>query len=65
MGAQARRNALHLESPEFEIVLDRFSKIGPMIVMGLIEIDDGRLFNTGGRRGARHASLAAIARRIF
>lgn len=42
----ARLNALQLGSSEFQAVLDRFPKSGPMIVMGLIEIDDGRLFNT-------------------
>jgi len=42
----ARRNALDLASPEFAAVLDRFPKSGPMIVMGLIEIEHGRLFNT-------------------
>jgi predicted amidohydrolase len=41
----ARRNALHLASPEFDAVLKRMPKTGPMIVMGLIEIDGGRLFN--------------------
>src|SRR3984957_14737900 len=41
----ARRNALDLASPEFEAVLNRLPKTGPMIVMGLIEEDDGRLFN--------------------
>jgi predicted amidohydrolase len=44
--ASARRHALDLASPEFEAVLDRFPKTGPMIVMGLIETDQGRLFNT-------------------
>jgi predicted amidohydrolase len=42
----ARRNALDLASPGFASVLDRFPKTGPMIVMGLIEVEDGRLFNT-------------------
>jgi predicted amidohydrolase len=42
----ARRNALDLASPAFEVVLNRLPKTGPMIVMGLIEVDDGRLFNT-------------------
>jgi predicted amidohydrolase len=42
----ARRNALNLASPAFEAVLDRLPKTGPMVVMGLIEVDDGRLFNT-------------------
>jgi predicted amidohydrolase len=43
--APARRNALDLASPAFAAVLERFPK-NPMIVMGLIEVEDGRLFNT-------------------
>ena len=43
--APARRNALDLASRAFEAVLNRFPKSGPTIVMGLIEIDGGRLFN--------------------
>jgi predicted amidohydrolase len=42
----ARRNALDLASPAFEAVLNRLPKTGPMIVMGLIEVEQGRLFNT-------------------
>jgi predicted amidohydrolase len=42
----ARRNALDLASPAFEAVLNRLPKTGPMIVMGLIEAEEGRLFNT-------------------
>jgi predicted amidohydrolase len=42
----ARRNALDLASPAFGIVLNRLPKTGPMIVMGLIEVEEGRLFNT-------------------
>src|SRR6266545_1259916 len=42
----ARRNALDLTSPAFEAVLDRLPKTRPMIVMGLIEAEKGRLFNT-------------------
>jgi predicted amidohydrolase len=42
----ARRNALDLASPAFDFVLNRLPKIGPMIVMGLIEVEKGRLFNT-------------------
>ena len=41
----ARRNALDLTSRAFEAVLNRFPKTGPMIVMGLIEVEEGRLFN--------------------
>jgi predicted amidohydrolase len=44
--ASARRNALDLASPEFKLVLNRFPETGPMIVMGLIEVEGGRLFNT-------------------
>ena len=42
----ARRNALDLASPAFEAVLNRLPNTGPMIIMGLIEVEDGRLFNT-------------------
>jgi predicted amidohydrolase len=42
----ARRNALDLASPAFAAVLSRFPQAGPMIVMGLIEVEQGRLFNT-------------------
>jgi predicted amidohydrolase len=42
----ARRNALDLASPAFEVLLNRLPKIGPMIVMGLIEVEQGRLFNS-------------------
>jgi predicted amidohydrolase len=44
--APARRNALELASPAFEAVLSRLPKTGPMIVVGLIEAEQGRLFNT-------------------
>ncbi len=44
--APARRNALDLASPAFAAVLARMPKTGPVIVLGLIEIEDGRLFNT-------------------
>jgi predicted amidohydrolase len=42
----ARRNALDLSSPAFEAVLNRLPKAGPMIVIGLTEVEEGRLFNT-------------------
>ena len=42
----ARRHALDLASPAFAAVLDQAPKAGPMIVMGLIEVADGRLYNT-------------------
>ncbi len=41
----ARRNALDFASPAFEAVMNQLPKTGPMIVMGLIEVDRGRLFN--------------------
>ena len=44
--ASARRVAFDLASAEFAAVLDRFPKSGPVLVMGLIEIEEGRLFNT-------------------
>jgi predicted amidohydrolase len=44
--ATARRNALDLASPAFEAVLHRLPKTGPMMVVGLIEAEEGRLFNT-------------------
>ena len=42
----ARRNALDLASPKFEAILKRFPAKGPMIVVGLIELENDRLFNT-------------------
>jgi predicted amidohydrolase len=42
----ARRHALELSSPEFAGVLSRLPKTGPMIVIGMIEAEAGRLFNT-------------------
>lgn len=42
----ARRNALNLKSSAFETVLNRFPKTAPMIVIGMIEEEGGRLFNT-------------------
>jgi predicted amidohydrolase len=42
----ARQNALDLASPAFEAVLNRLPKSGPTIVMGLIEAEKGRMFNT-------------------
>jgi predicted amidohydrolase len=44
--AAARRCALDLRSPAFEAVLRRLPPDGPMLVFGLIEIEDGRLHNT-------------------
>ena len=42
----ARRNALDLASPKFKAILKRFPAKGPMIVVGLIELENDRLFNT-------------------
>jgi hypothetical protein len=42
----ARQNALNFASPAFDVVLNRFPKTEPMIVMGLIEVEKERLFNT-------------------
>lgn len=42
----ARTNAMDLESPSFVTLLDRLPKRGPMIVMGIIEVEGERLFNT-------------------
>ncbi|MBB3918174.1 putative amidohydrolase/putative N-acetyltransferase YhbS [Rhizobium fabae] len=42
----ARRVALDLASAEFAAILDRLPKSGPVLVFGVIEIDEGRLFNT-------------------
>jgi predicted amidohydrolase len=41
----ARRVALDLSSPAFKAILDRFPKSGPIIALGLIEAEGGRLFN--------------------
>jgi predicted amidohydrolase len=42
----ARQAAIDLGSSVFQGILERFPENGPMLVFGLIEIDDGRLFNT-------------------
>ncbi|MDO8378197.1 carbon-nitrogen hydrolase family protein [Phenylobacterium sp.] len=42
----ARRHALNLASPEFDTLLARLPKLGPTLVLGLIEADAGALFNT-------------------
>jgi predicted amidohydrolase len=42
----ARRHALDLASPAFSAVLNRFPKTGPTLVVGLIEIERGCLYNT-------------------
>lgn len=42
----ARRVALELDSPQFLAIAARLAPVRAMIVFGLIEIEDGRLFNT-------------------
>lgn len=42
----AREAAMDLGSCAFKGLLDRLPENGPMLVFGLIEVDDGRLFNT-------------------
>jgi predicted amidohydrolase len=42
----ARRQALALASPAFDSILMRLPRTGPMIVMGMIEMEAGHLFNT-------------------
>lgn len=44
--ALARQHALDLASPAFAALADRLPKTGPMIVMGMIEAEGDRLFNT-------------------
>jgi predicted amidohydrolase len=44
--ASARRHALDLGSPEFEAVLERLGRSDATMVMGMIEAEGGRLFNT-------------------
>lgn len=44
--AAARRQALDLNSGAFEAVLDQLPRTGPMLVIGMLELKDGRLFNT-------------------
>jgi predicted amidohydrolase len=45
-GPKARRVALELSTPTFSAILQSFPKTGPMIVLGMIEIEKGRLYNT-------------------
>ncbi|MFC3077169.1 carbon-nitrogen hydrolase family protein [Phenylobacterium terrae] len=42
----ARRCAFDLSSSAFEAVLDRLPRDGPTVILGLIELEAGRLFNT-------------------
>lgn len=44
--AIARRVALDVSSSRFNDLMKRFSKIGPTIVMGFIEVSMGKLFNS-------------------
>lgn len=44
--AAARRHALDLSSSDFQAVLERLPRAGPTLVLGLIEADAGRLYNT-------------------
>lgn len=51
----AGRHALDLGSPAFATMLDRLDRFAPTLVIGLIERDGGRLYNTAAviRRGRR------------
>jgi predicted amidohydrolase len=54
------RHALDLGSPEFAAVLRRLEPITPTVVVGVIETERGRYFNTaavitGGRLVGRYA----------
>ncbi len=42
----ANQYAVNLASETFEVILQRFTKYTPTIVFGLIEQDNGKLFNT-------------------
>lgn len=42
----ARRAALNTNSSEFQVLLERFPRSAPMIVMGFIEMSMGKLFNS-------------------
>jgi predicted amidohydrolase len=44
--ASARRVALDVSSSRFKELVKRFSKVGPTIVMGFIEVSMGKLFNS-------------------
>ncbi|MDA5245334.1 carbon-nitrogen hydrolase family protein [Agrobacterium tumefaciens] len=44
--ASARRVALDVSSSHFNDLMKRFSKVGPTIVMGFIEVSMGKLFNS-------------------
>ena len=67
----ARRHALDLCSPEFAAVLERLSDITPTLVIGLIEVSEGRLHNTavsigrGRLIGAYRKTHLLAAERLF
>lgn len=67
----ARRAALDLNSAAFATVLARLPQTGPTIVMGLLEIEDGALYNTavvlqGGRLFGRYRKAHLLGReRLF
>lgn len=69
--APARRQALDLASAEFLTVLGRLPPSGPTVVMGLIERDAGRVFNTavvvrGGRLLGRYRKMHLLGgERVF
>jgi len=44
--AAARSQALDLSSSAFQSVLDQLPRTGPMLVVGMLELDNGQLFNT-------------------
>ena len=68
---QARRHAINLRSQEFEVVLGRLARIKSTLVFGLIEVDNGLLFNTavvveqGRLRGAYRKTRLLEGERIF
>jgi predicted amidohydrolase len=67
----ARRNAVDLASPAFKALLNRLPNTGPMLVIGLIEVENGRLFNTAivvdhGTLIGRHRKVHLLSgERIF
>lgn len=44
--ARARRVAVDLSSKEFQAILAKFSKFKAMAIIGVIEVEDDKLFNT-------------------
>nr|WP_216857571.1 carbon-nitrogen hydrolase family protein [Burkholderia sp. S171] len=66
----ARRNAFDLASSAFQAILAQFPRTGPMIVLGLIEKDGERLFNTavvikGGALVGRYRKAHLLRRGEF